>query len=103
MAEDFDEYDVGFRLGTFDRCNGRDFPRVEEDGSIFAGGYYDAWASNDNQIGTETDDERTDRLNAEAYAAGQDFSAGITEQVNAAADKFPDFAESFWDGFLDKL
>ncbi len=103
MAEDFDEYDVGFRLGTFDRCNGRDFPRVEEDGSIFAGGYYDAWASNDNQIGTETDDERADRLGEEAWKAGEALAAEINPQVKAAANKLGDFSDSFWDGFLDKL
>ncbi len=92
---EFSEYDEGFRLGTFDKCNGRDAPRVEEDGSIFATGYYDAWASNEAQINEPTEEAQADA----AYNAGKRYALEDAETRRHAAAVFGDFEDNWWDGF----
>lgn len=54
-ANEFDGYDAGWRLGTFDKCNGKprmnadDFPASEFNTGFFAG-YDDAYNANERRI-----------------------------------------------------
>lgn len=99
MDTEFSEYDHGYRLGTFDKCNGRTAPRIEETGDIFSTGYYDAWDGNEAKINEPTEEELAEAANEAGRAMARKLSPGIRE----GSANHGDFSEEFWDGFYDEL
>ena len=98
MAE-FSEYDHGFRLGTFDKCNGRTAPRVEESGDIFSTGYYDGWLGNEAKIDEPTEQQLMDA----AFEAGQAYANEVRPILTKKANHYNDYSDYFYDGFMDLI
>lgn len=100
---EFTDYDIGWRHGTFDKCNGVQATFGPDETDPWTCGYFDAYNSNENRIIVETEDEKIDRLVDEAFAAGQEFADEIRPDFDARANIHGDFSDSFWDGFIDRL
>ncbi len=61
---DFNEYDGGYRLGTFDKCNGRSPRFVRGDVDIFTDAYFDGYDGNENQLAGPNEWDEAEYFNA---------------------------------------
>lgn len=106
MENDFNAYDHGFRLGTFDRCNGRTNRLLNgiDEADLFESGYADGFATNENQFPPEKSPD--DRYN-EAYDLGAERARCLEAELEWEAKRlYPDDKESYkgwlngvWDNY----
>lgn len=103
---EFSDYDIGWRHGTFDKCNGVATTFGPDEADPWTCGYFDAYNTNENRMVIETDQERDDRLEQEAYDAGRAMGREFRKELIEKSTNFSDnefLQDTFWNGCVDEL